>query len=156
MLAEKFADVQEEGAAKRKLKMSTSLKFCKQMAELMDVLNASSPYYIRCVRPNSHHSESEFDFALVQKQLKYFGVMETVRIRRLGYPERKAFVDFYKTYRILLSTYDATMPEPGTMPRDRATFDTSKTLYHYYRLNCVHLLLLVLVLLRSSLAHSHP
>mmetsp|Transcript_88068 Transcript_88068/g.251324 ORF Transcript_88068/g.251324 Transcript_88068/m.251324 type:complete len:1594 (+) Transcript_88068:140-4921(+) len=112
MLSEKFADVQEEGAAKRKLKMSTSLKFCQQMSELMDVLNVSSPYYIRCVRPNSHHSESEFDFTLVQKQLKYFGVMETVRIRRLGYPERKAFAEFYTTYRILLSTYDANMPEP--------------------------------------------
>jgi len=112
LLAQAFADVQEEGAAKRKLKMSTSLKFCKQMSELMAVLNASSPYYVRCVRPNSHHSQSEFDFALVQKQLKYFGVMETVRIRRLGYPERKAFRDFYASYRILLDAYDANMPEP--------------------------------------------
>ena len=43
----------------------------------------------------------DFDRALCCKQLRYSGMMETIRIRRAGYPIRHRFRDFVDRYRIL-------------------------------------------------------
>jgi myosin-7 len=42
-----------------------------------------------------------FDRELCCKQLRYSGMMETIRIRRAGYPIRHYFADFVDRYRIL-------------------------------------------------------
>jgi len=42
-----------------------------------------------------------FDRELCCKQLRYSGMMETIRIRRAGYPIRHAFHDFVDRYRLL-------------------------------------------------------
>lgn len=43
----------------------------------------------------------DFDRELCCKQLRYSGMMETIRIRRAGYPIRHRFRDFVDRYRIL-------------------------------------------------------
>ena len=43
-----------------------------------------------------------FDRALCLRQLRYSGMMETIRIRRAGYPIRHLFYDFVERYRLLL------------------------------------------------------
>ena len=45
----------------------------------------------------------DFDRALCCKQLRYSGMMETIRIRRAGYPIRHSFYDFVDRYRMLAS-----------------------------------------------------
>ena len=49
-------------------------------------------------------------------QLKYSGMMETVRIRRAGYPVRRTFEDFLHRYHIL-----ARMQAGGGDPKSRCT-----------------------------------
>lgn len=44
-----------------------------------------------------------FDRELCCRQLRYSGMMETIRIRRAGYPIRHRFADFVDRYRILVS-----------------------------------------------------
>lgn len=44
-----------------------------------------------------------FDRELCTRQLRYSGMMETIRIRRAGYPIRHTFADFVDRYRILVS-----------------------------------------------------
>jgi len=43
-----------------------------------------------------------FDRVLCLRQLRYSGMMETIRIRRAGYPIRHLFTDFVDRYRILV------------------------------------------------------
>lgn len=43
-----------------------------------------------------------FDRVLCLRQLRYSGMMETIRIRRAGYPIRHLFWDFVERYRILV------------------------------------------------------
>lgn len=43
-----------------------------------------------------------FDRQLVVRQLRYSGMMETIRIRRAGYPIRHSYPDFVDRYRFLI------------------------------------------------------
>jgi len=47
-------------------------------------------------------SLQSFDRVLCLRQLRYSGMMETIRIRRAGYPIRHLFADFVERYRILV------------------------------------------------------
>ena len=99
-------------ATKKALRKTITLKFREQMAKLMVVLRRSMPSYIRCVRPNREQHPEEFDFRYVAKQLRYFGVLEVIKIRRLGWPERMTFDDFSQRFRILDPNFVALAPPP--------------------------------------------
>lgn len=43
-----------------------------------------------------------FDRELCIRQLRYSGMMETIRIRRAGYPIRHSFAEFVDRYRVLM------------------------------------------------------
>lgn len=62
---------------------------------LVSTLTATTPHYIRCIKPNSSKLSNNWDSELVLAQLRYAGMMETVRIRRLGYPIRLTHKDFW-------------------------------------------------------------
>ncbi|KAK5920110.1 hypothetical protein CgunFtcFv8_023950 [Champsocephalus gunnari] len=44
----------------------------------------------------------QFDQALVLNQLRYSGMLETVKIRRTGFPIRRPFEDFCSRYKVLM------------------------------------------------------
>ena len=50
---------------------------------------------MRCLKPNSAQTGSDFDSALVLAQLNSLGVLETVRIRREGFPVRTDFAEIW-------------------------------------------------------------
>ena len=51
-----------------------------------------------CIKPNAAKLSSSFSAELVLQQLRYTGVLETVKIRKQGYPTRLTFVDFMQRY----------------------------------------------------------
>ena len=53
-------------------------------------------FYCRCIRPNSENVASVFDSGKVREQLRFTGVLETTRIRRMGYSHRIKFDEFIR------------------------------------------------------------
>lgn len=81
--------------------MTLSLQFKNSLDELMRTLTACNPYFIRCIKPNDFKRPNDFDDALCVRQLRYTGMLETARIRALGYPIRHEFKQFVQRYRLL-------------------------------------------------------
>lgn len=54
----------------------------------MKRINATQPHYIRCIKPNDALTPDVFHDAMVGDQLRCAGVLEAVRVSRLGYPHR--------------------------------------------------------------------
>ena len=57
--------------------------FSKSLKELVQELGRTQPHFIRCIKPNEKQQAKQWDEALVQRQLKYSGVMETTTIRKV-------------------------------------------------------------------------
>uniref|UniRef100_A0A667ZSN8 Myosin IXA n=1 Tax=Myripristis murdjan TaxID=586833 RepID=A0A667ZSN8_9TELE len=89
---------------KKKKPPSISAQFQASLNKLMETLGQSEPYFVKCIRSNADKVEySHFgDDALVLRQLRYTGMLETVRIRQSGYNIKYTFKDFVHHYRVLL------------------------------------------------------
>ena len=49
---------------------------------------------------------SQFDSSLVVNQLRYSGMLETVKIRKAGFPVRRQFEEFIKRYKAIILKED--------------------------------------------------
>ena len=67
----------------------------------MGSLNAAHPYFVRCIKPNNQKQPERFEHRTVLNQLRYSGMMETVKIRRAGYPVRRDQQVFIERFYIL-------------------------------------------------------
>lgn len=81
---------------------TVSSQFKDSLHSLMATLSSSNPFFVRCVKPNMQKMPDHFDQAVVLNQLRYSGMLETVRIRKAGYAVRRPFQDFYKRYEVLM------------------------------------------------------
>ncbi|XP_006895075.1 PREDICTED: unconventional myosin-X [Elephantulus edwardii] len=81
---------------------TVSSQFKDSLHSLMATLSSSNPFFVRCIKPNVQKMPDHFDQAVVLNQLRYSGMLETVRIRKAGYAVRRPFQDFYKRYRVLM------------------------------------------------------
>uniref|UniRef100_A0A8C4RZS7 Unconventional myosin-X-like n=1 Tax=Erpetoichthys calabaricus TaxID=27687 RepID=A0A8C4RZS7_ERPCA len=88
------------GTARRKPTVSS--QFRDSLHSLMATLSASNPFFVRCIKPNMLKMPNKFDPEVVLNQLRYSGMLETVKIRRAGFPVRRPFKDFYTRYHMLL------------------------------------------------------
>ncbi|XP_036452042.1 unconventional myosin-IXb isoform X2 [Colossoma macropomum] len=87
---------------KKKKPPSISAQFQTSLVRLLDTLKKAEPFFVRCIRSNAEKREMQFDEDLVLKQMRYTGMLETVRIKRSGYGAKYTFKEFTDEFRVLL------------------------------------------------------
>ncbi|XP_062371539.1 si:zfos-588f8.1 isoform X5 [Sardina pilchardus] len=87
---------------KKKKPPSISAQFQTSLSKLLETLGRAEPFFIRCLRSNAEKREMCFDESLILQQLRYTGMLETVRIRRSGYGAKYTYQEFLEQFRVLL------------------------------------------------------
>ncbi|XP_038155169.1 unconventional myosin-Va-like isoform X2 [Cyprinodon tularosa] len=90
------------GKAQRDTKKTVGLQFRQSLHLLMDTLNATTPHYVRCIKPNDIKAPFTLDPLRAVQQLRACGVLETIRISAAGFPSRWTYQEFFGRYRILM------------------------------------------------------
>ncbi|EIW68985.1 hypothetical protein TREMEDRAFT_68898 [Tremella mesenterica DSM 1558] len=114
-IANLFADYAEEAATtgvhkkvKRGAFRTVGQRHKEQLGQLMQQLSATQPHFVRCIVPNTEKKPGKVEMNLVMDQLRCNGVLEGIRIARLGYPNRHSFAEFRQRYEVLT---------PGIIPK---------------------------------------
>ncbi|XP_053264454.1 unconventional myosin-Vb isoform X2 [Podarcis raffonei] len=98
-------------AANKEHKKTVGHQFRNSLHLLMETLNATTPHYVRCIKPNDEKLPFSFDPKRAVQQLRACGVLETIRISAAGYPSRWTYHDFFNRYRILMKKKDTSKKE---------------------------------------------
>ncbi|XP_069791758.1 myosin-IIIb-like isoform X5 [Narcine bancroftii] len=119
---------------------------------LMDLLSkmvVGQPHFVRCIKPNDDRQAGKFFEERVLVQLRYTGILETIRIRAQGYSHRILFEDFVKRYYYLAFRAHQSPPldcASCTAILQRARLDKwvlgkTKVFLKYYQVEQLNLLL---------------
>ncbi|XP_025252716.1 myosin-IIIa [Theropithecus gelada] len=98
----------DTGEATRHARETTNMKtqtvasyFRYSLMDLLSKMVVGQPHFVRCIKPNNERQARKYDKEKVLLQLRYTGILETARIRRLGFSHRILFTNFIKRYHVL-------------------------------------------------------
>ncbi|XP_060116279.1 unconventional myosin-Va isoform X3 [Heteronotia binoei] len=92
--------------ASKEHKKTVGHQFRNSLQLLMATLNATTPHYVRCIKPNDFKFPFMFDEKRTVQQLRACGVLETIRISAAGFPSRWTYQEFFSRYRVLMKQKD--------------------------------------------------
>lgn len=112
-------------------------QFAASLEALLQELGNTDMNFVRCLKTSDPLSKGTFQSALVLKQLKYTGMLDTLNIRRFGFPQRmtpQEFVDAYKLLapEVTLPGYSDTGEPPSQSDILAAATSISKTMHDTY------------------------
>lgn len=83
-------------------------KFLNQINSLVEELYSSDCHFVRCIKPNEQKKPKVFTSGQVLQSLRNLGVLDSIKIRKLGYVYRRPFKEFTKKfYDIEAYSYDS-------------------------------------------------
>jgi len=83
---------------------SVGSEFRTQLRELRQRIESTSPHYVRCLKPNDNLQPRSFNELVIADQLRCAGVLEAIRVSRIGFPHRYTHARFVDRYSLLLPT----------------------------------------------------
>ncbi|XP_055745511.1 unconventional myosin-XV-like [Salvelinus fontinalis] len=99
------------GKGHRQQPSTVAAHFQQSLTELTTRLERCKTTFIRCFKPNYVKLPGIFDVDYVSTQLRHAGILETITIRKEGFPIRIPFSFFMERYGILLVERPATMSD---------------------------------------------
>eukprot|EP00656_Telonema_subtile_P046528 TRINITY_DN5300_c0_g1_i2.p1 TRINITY_DN5300_c0_g1~~TRINITY_DN5300_c0_g1_i2.p1 ORF type:complete len:697 (+),score=225.18 TRINITY_DN5300_c0_g1_i2:416-2506(+) len=105
-----FKEMRDPDRAPKALPASLGGRFRQALNSLVDdTLSHCTCSFVRCLKPNTHkitrlhgtRDKEPFDAALVLNQLQYTGMLDTLEIRRKGFPIRTLHEDFFFRFKPL-------------------------------------------------------
>jgi myosin-5 len=88
-------------AASSLMRDSVGSQFSSQLRELRKRIESTSPHYVRCLKPNDDLVPNSFDNVVIGEQLRCAGVLEAIRVSRVGFPHRYFHDHFVERYGLL-------------------------------------------------------
>lgn len=76
-------------------------KFVGNMGELMAELKSGDCHFVRCIKPNEFKRANHWVSALALRQIRYMGLLDSLKVRKNNYPNRFGFKEFYVKYQDL-------------------------------------------------------
>ena len=76
-------------------------KFRQNMQELMDELMSCECNFVRCIKPNEAKKKDFWVAELALKQVRYLGILDSIKVRSDSLPIRKIYPEFYSKYQDL-------------------------------------------------------
>uniref|UniRef100_A0A7S1BV71 Myosin motor domain-containing protein n=1 Tax=Corethron hystrix TaxID=216773 RepID=A0A7S1BV71_9STRA len=81
---------------------TVAMQFKAQLNVLMNNIGSTDPHYIRCLKPNGAAKPKLITRRHLTEQLRYGGVLEAIRVSRMGFPVRMGHGQFFSHYRLVL------------------------------------------------------
>jgi len=83
------------------LRNTVGSQFSNQLRELREKIDPTTPHYVRCLKPNDDLVPNQFEAHIIAEQLRCAGVLEAIRVSRVGFPHRYYHEQFIDRYGIL-------------------------------------------------------
>ena len=83
------------------LRDGVGLQFSAQLGELRTRIESTEPHYVRCLKPNDDLIPNNFEPLVIADQLRCAGVLEAIRVSRVGFPHRYFHGHFVERYGLL-------------------------------------------------------
>ncbi|XP_064351079.1 unconventional myosin-XIX isoform X7 [Camelus dromedarius] len=110
---------QEEPSGQSRAPVLTVVsKFKASLEQLLQVLQATTPHYIRCIKPNSQGRAQALHREEVLNQLEACGLVETIHISAAGFPIRVSHRTFVERYASLRRLHPRAPPDPHSPSPD--------------------------------------
>lgn len=66
------------------------------MSELMAELNSCDVHFVRCIKPNEEKKSNIVTQSMTLNQIRYLGVLDSLKVRKESYPIRRNYQLFFK------------------------------------------------------------
>lgn len=83
-------------------KQTVAIRFMSQLIELRAELESTETQFIRCIKPNNDASPEFLDNLIVGSQLESAGVLQTIALKRQGYPVRRPLEKFCHYFYLIM------------------------------------------------------
>ncbi|NXA74698.1 MYO15 protein, partial [Thryothorus ludovicianus] len=111
VLARQRSLMRRSSTRTRRYKAPTvAARFQQSLLELVERMERCNPFFVRCIKPNNKKEPGLFEADVVRTQLRYSGILETIRIRKEGFPIRIPFLVFIDRYRCLVDMWSNVIP----------------------------------------------